>query len=427
MIDTVKLFLPIILNGHEPPEWQSTEHLYRKLNPETNERIQYAKVDYTDPVSGIRARGPEGRVLWIEGSLPRLLYGNNARLITTPDEMNEGLRRLRHKVRELGELQTGNYFTRVDLVWQFRGRMEDFRVAHQYAKQKSIRKGTGHYDGQSLYWPGSKMRVRMYDKVLEQTGKPGDIVRVEVQLRGKPLKDELAGGADRVQELDFWDCYAAYRRILLGFCLPPLPRVPKIAKLLALGAKHGWNADGVPAFELWTLGKSPRQISRLRRELATLRPTVHHIDWAKMLPADQLPPIVEMEVIGTSRQDDIGCPAEADEGAVHHPQHKQAAAQQLIAGQRVHTEGEWIDQGEDVGCGATSKHGVRASLHAPQRGALAQPEHRALREPAPDTRASNPASIRTDDDASRLSGPKNDQTDICHPNSTTTQFSEPTT
>ena len=76
----------------------------------------------------------------------------------------------------------------------------------------------------------------------------GNILRVEVELHGRRLMEEL-GGNERVTSLDFNSCYQAFRRLMLGFEPPPVPKASGIATLLATGLREGWAAGGVPFFE----------------------------------------------------------------------------------------------------------------------------------------------------------------------------------
>ena len=143
-----------------------------------------------------------------------------------------------------------------------------------------------------MAFKGSEMRIAIYDKSLEQFKRNGDVVRVEVQLKGRMLK-ELLGGGDRVIKLDFDTCYRAYRGILLGFVPSPITKVSGIAEFLAIGEREGWSSNGIPAFELYTRGMCRRQVDRIRRGMAACRPELFKIDWSQLLPADGLSAVVE--------------------------------------------------------------------------------------------------------------------------------------
>jgi len=102
------------------------------------------------------------------------------------------------------------------------------------------------------------------------------------------------GNGERVTRLDFNQCYAAYRSVLLGFVPSPIPKISSIAEFLAVAEREGWESGGVPAFDIYSRGLSSRQVRRLQHDMAACRPTVHRIDWSVLLPADGPPPVVEV-------------------------------------------------------------------------------------------------------------------------------------
>jgi hypothetical protein len=250
---------------------------------------------YEDPATGYRAYGEAGCVKYHRASLPRLSYGHNGRLIPNQAELDAAVGLLQAKTEEIANPPRCSYYlTRVDLVWQFRCDPAAFILAHRHARHARLRCDPTRYESRSMALEGSEMRISFYDKVLERFKRNGDVLRVEVQLRGDRLKEELGNGA-RVTRLVFADCYAAFRRIMLGFCLPPIERGGKIAQLLAMGERAGWQSDGIPAFDLYTGGMSGRHVRRLQKQMAAWRPMVFQIDWAQILPVDGPPAVVDVE------------------------------------------------------------------------------------------------------------------------------------
>jgi hypothetical protein len=106
---------------------------------------------------------------------------------------------------------------------------------------------------------------------------------------------EELGNGSRVTRLIFGDCYKAFRQIMLGFVPNLVETVRGIAHFLAVGDREGWQANGVSAFDIYTATISPRQLSRLKKEMAAHRPSVHKIDWVQLLPVDGPPPVVELD------------------------------------------------------------------------------------------------------------------------------------
>ncbi len=234
---------------------------------------------------GYHAYGNSYEIQYHRASLSRLFHGNNGKLIKSQAELDAALDLIQQKAGQICNAIFGNFhFTRVDMVWQFQGDFAaDFILAHRTAKHPRIHSSPSFYESRSMAWKGSEMRVNIYDKTLERHKYSGDIVRVEIQLKGRRLQEELGHGA-RVTKLDFNTCYSAYRRILLGFVPSPITRVSSIAQFLAIGEREGWNSGGVSAFDLYARGLGSRQVRRLQR--ATWPPvarSVFNIDWSQLL------------------------------------------------------------------------------------------------------------------------------------------------
>jgi hypothetical protein len=295
MIDTIRMFFPHERRADVPDHWRLKTEI-RKFVSADGQTGVVEKCVYYDKNTGLRAEGDEHEIKWIEVSLPRLLHGHNGKLIKSQAEIDKALWLLRRKLNEIGIRQSAEcWFNRVDLVWQIRAEPGDFICAHKNCRHKKIRKEQGHYTGQSLYWKGSELLVRMYDKVLEMSKKPGSIVRVEAQLRGRTLKKQLSDGAGHVKHLNFEQCYQAYRNLMLGFCPAALPKASGLVDILAIAQQEGWESKGVSAFDIWARSKSTKQKRRVQRELAMRRIEIYKIDWSGLLPADRLPPAVEVE------------------------------------------------------------------------------------------------------------------------------------
>jgi hypothetical protein len=302
MIDTVTIFKPQELVESDIP---SSYRLTVFRQPHARGRPisgPTTSISYDDPDTGYHAYGEDGSIRYHRASLPRLLHGQNGNLIKDQVELDRALELLHAKSDEIGNLaRSGYHFTRVDLVWQFRGDPARFILAHRHARHPRLRGDPVLYEARSLALEGSEMRIDIYDKTREQFKRNGDIVRVEVQLRGERLKEELGAG-NRVTKLDFGDCYTAYRRIMLGFCPAAIPDVGTIGHFLAIGEREDWQAEGIPAFEIYTADLSDRQRRRLQKQMAAARPTVHQIDWAQLLPADGPPKPVDLDDIPPHHQ-----------------------------------------------------------------------------------------------------------------------------
>lgn len=301
MLDTIRIETNRLFNldipDSLPDNWSSTDKFSEGVNDD-GRHWESRKFTLTERDTGVRVSGTRLSALRIEASLPRLLFGHNGRLIHTQDQLDEALDKLNDLASEVcfpADDQVQDHVSRADLVWQLRGNIAEFLAAHKNCRHKSIRKLMGHYQGQGFYFQGQQLRVRFYDKRLKQHGQPGGVVRVEVQLFGNRLREAFSGFEWRkLTSLSFWRCYEVYREIMCGFCPNPLPRVSTMAEILALADREGWTSSGIPLFDIVTAQQSKRNVSRLRKQMALLRPAIHEINWETLLPKDELPPLVEL-------------------------------------------------------------------------------------------------------------------------------------
>lgn len=299
MVDTVKLFAPHQLRyraGDLPDGWEYKGILKRKARGDDNCQ-EFETHVYRHVSSGLCATGNETEVRNIQVSLPKLLHGSNGVLIKTADELETALCRTSQTLRQIGLPTTfgRTWFSRVDLVWHFPGNPQDFFLAHEKVRHPRVRKATVRYDGQSISWRGCNFAILMYDKSLEQNKRSGDVVRVEVQLRGKRLRDCFGIEDGQLTELDFDECYSVYRKILLGFEPAALPQAEGRVAELAMGAIAGWKFNGVSHFDIWARGKNPRVVRSMRAKIGKLVLEDSNIKWSELLPEAGPPPPVEVQ------------------------------------------------------------------------------------------------------------------------------------
>lgn len=318
MIDTVNIFHPHVIHGSDPhinPRIRTAQtpppgyrHTYYQGRPDAASKYthgQQQSFSCDDDATGYHAHGQSSEYKHHRASLPRLLHGSNGKLIKTQSELDAGLSLLLQKAGELGEPSTPDFhFTRVDLVWQFVGDTAVYIQAHREARHPRIRRDPTRYESRSLALEGSEMRITMYDKMRELYKHNGNIVRVEIQLKGKRLKEELGNG-NLVTELDFGRCYQAYRRIMMGFTTEKVPRAGTIAELLAIGEHEGWKSGGATQFEIYSNRLGVRQVMRIREAMSAFRPVVFDIDWAEILPPDGPPPPVEIGPDGQAQNSSV--------------------------------------------------------------------------------------------------------------------------
>jgi hypothetical protein len=299
MIDTVRLFSPHRIRWEPSLEWDFKVISKRRFDHQ-GKQVIHEYPTFTHIPTGLRAWGMADEIKWIEASLPRVLHGTNGKLLIDDNEIQDALAKVKQIVREIGTpLIYDEYFNRIDLVWQFRGNPADFLAAHHDLRHGKVRRQTSHYDDQGVTWPGSGLLIRMYDKLQEMTGKSGDVVRVEVQLRGNRLRQQMADETGQVTELNFDRCYQIYRDLIVsGFKPAPLSEIRGLDDFLAAAVRNGWNEDGLPAFDMWARGKNPRYVQAKRSMIAKIVLRTSSIDWNQLLPEDEYPPLVEMEADG---------------------------------------------------------------------------------------------------------------------------------
>lgn len=243
---------------------------------------------YTHTPTGIRVRAQKRTVESVEASLARVLHGQNGKLIKDAKELAAALAAVELIVSKIaGPALSPTEYTRVDLVWQFRGHIAAYVTAFRHCRHPFIRKAAVVYSDAALCFPGKRCRITFYDKTREQTGKPGSVVRVEVSLRWNKLR-ALLGNGHPVASLCFRDAYRAFRSVLCKFHPRRVPKLSTLAEVLAFGEQKG-----IALFDYWSATKHPRTVRRVRKELGTIQVQFHRLNWRKNLASLKPPPAIE--------------------------------------------------------------------------------------------------------------------------------------
>lgn len=230
----------------------------------------------------------------LQASLPRVLFGNNGRLIRSPEQLEEAQKRLTAILDETtGVRQACGEYLRVDLVLHFKCDVKKFIVAHRHCRHPLIRRETVEYGVNGLKLHGAEASVCFYDKSYEMGFGPGDILRLELQLR-KPKLNEIFGKKDApVLSLDFSTCYRIYRMIVCE--LKPVPIAPTFGfnTLLAHCEAGGFTlANGLSAMEAYRATVSRDTFLAKRRQIKGMILTAAGIDWSELLPEKRLPEVL---------------------------------------------------------------------------------------------------------------------------------------
>lgn len=234
--------------------------------------------------------GPSGG--WVEVSWPRLLFPDNGRLVRSHADVTAGWRRLRELLGQAfgqaAPVDLVERLTRVDLVGQFRSNPVRFLVAHKACRHPAVRKSTVDFfsieGSEEVWWKGVDNQCRMYDKTFELRGKPGDVVRVEWQLRGRSLEKRL--GSDPGHLEDLGACYQAYKCLCEGFQPQAVYTVRTQAEILRVCEIEGLHlANGQTVTELWaSMLRSKSAKWELRKKVQAAHVVKQDISWQELLP-----------------------------------------------------------------------------------------------------------------------------------------------
>lgn len=174
----------------------------------------------------------------VECSLPRVLFGTNSKLIRTQQETEASLRRVLEILDEvvLWDDSPGiDKLLRLDFAVHIRHPNPQLFIAALGAGTNPMLRAaeSERWKPGSIGWLGSRWKAKVYDKNLEVMGVRGDIVRLELQMRGRLLKRRHG-----VLRPDFDRAYKVLRKFFLGFQLAPIvtqQAEDKVATMLAAG------------------------------------------------------------------------------------------------------------------------------------------------------------------------------------------------
>ena len=317
MIDTVVYTCFLLLLP--PEQWLKGWRGWRPEGDDTRPFQGYERI-IRHSLLGIRLFIRAGSVVKVETDLPKLLYGHNGRLIKTQAELDCASARLRQALQTVchaagptvgfypgevaGDLQT--HYKRIDLVWQFDLAAAFVFAALRNAKHPEIHKAKGEWQDQTLVFPGTKLRVSIYDKKAKERARCSHhVLRFEVQLHGEKIDQHFAVAENNVLRRLLIDrAYAAYRDVLLGFgsdLVPDPEHEGTVADFVALMVTKLPDGDPVTLYCL-TRKMCPRRSRKFRKEVGKRVPRLVHFSWADLLPEHHLPPAVEIVDEGCERK-----------------------------------------------------------------------------------------------------------------------------
>ena len=293
VIDTVKFLRRYELKLPIAPQWQGDWKL--RTARITNLGKSFTLHKFLHRPTDLRAEF-SGRNVYVEVSLPRLLFPHNGKLITSQEQIDAAMRKAGALVAQIATRQTSTpatKFVHVDLAWQIKGQIQDFIAAHQHNTHPEIHASPRIWYGESIAWEGKEMRITFYDKFAELrkkqrtrsliSRKSRDIVRIEVQLDGSKLKSLLGNKRD-VTRLDAADCYKVLRQRICALSPATLFRVTNILQIYKHAIIGRWTIGTQPAIDVFLASYSNASRAKIQKKLLTTRLSSYKIDWNGELP-----------------------------------------------------------------------------------------------------------------------------------------------
>ena len=242
----------------------------------------------------------------VEVAMPRLIHESNSVLISDEDMLHEATSSLKYRMQQVLEYDQCPIYTRVDLVWQFRGNMVDYINSFRSVRHPNIRGGQIIYEGETIQWKGHRLDILMYDKLKEKGIKwkqDTSTVRVEVRLRNqtKNIQEQLTKPCIGGRELDFEKCYTRYRETLLQLEPKAIETYKKKGayEVLAYVKAHGvTDHQGRPLLDMATQNLTRSGRYAMIKKLEGLVAKHRMVTFRKLLPEQQMPEVVNVYAQG---------------------------------------------------------------------------------------------------------------------------------
>ena len=306
MIDTCRGRIAIpwredVFYNH-PPNWD----LQRKeiTNSDGTRRFSYQAIHK----DGMYVQGNDEFATIVQCSLPRLLFKDNTNLIKNPDDLDKSISQMRLLMLDVLGCESIPRWTRLDLVWNFIGNIDDFITCFRQVRHPSVRNATRTYDGESISWKGKKTEIQIYDKLKEKSSKlkeyfTNTIVRVELRKsipktlpkhtkKGEDLTGMLCDHSPAGMVPNFQKCYQYYRNEVTKLSptkIPDLNSRSPIDFLAFLQANGLKDPNGNPLVDIYLGNKSKASKYRIKRMLRDRICRYKFINFNYMLPEETTP------------------------------------------------------------------------------------------------------------------------------------------
>ena len=278
------------------PNWKMTKKTL--VDKDGLERISWSAI-HDD---GLYIQGSDQVARIVQFSAPRYVFnGDNTNLIRNQDQLDQALSNIRLKMHEVLEMDTIPRWTRLDLVWNFIGNINEYIACFRSTKHPSVRKATRVFDGESISWKGRQTEIQIYDKMKEKTGTSNQtrtIVRCEIRKQIPKHSDKFDLTTDLCDPVmggyypNFDKCYKYYREqmtLLSPKNIPQLSSRSPMDFLAYLQANGLTDQQGVLLVDLWLANKSKASKYRIMKQLKDRVVRHKFINFHVLLPEQTTP------------------------------------------------------------------------------------------------------------------------------------------
>jgi hypothetical protein len=278
-LDTVRFDLkPAAWTGKLPPGWKDIRGTRSELHGTEKTDTGYRMLQHQ--TTGLRVGGSPSDALWLETSMPRLVHPSNG-ILLRPGQVPLAVERCRELLDAAAPASSLEEMTRADLALHFREHPDNVIQALRGLKHPKVRRAAREFFGTGLEWPGANVHARFYDKRMEQDRRPGDVMRLEFQVRGRKHLPAIWNGRD----FDMATAHRSYRRLALGFQPRPLTRPADLAGFLAwLDRSNVLVRDERPAEVFLSMKSSVRYRQHLRAQMRRAIVPEFVLDFTRLIP-----------------------------------------------------------------------------------------------------------------------------------------------
>lgn len=285
------------------PNWEMSKKLITDADGTERKTVQLIHEN------GMFITGDEKQSYIIQCSLPRVLFGDNTNLIKDENSLNQAFDKMRLQMLEVLEFDTIPRWTRLDLVWNFIGDIDEYIATFQNTKHPSVRNPVRVFQGESITWGGKYTTLQIYDKLKEKgaagyrtSERRNTIVRCELRKTIRTSKKDLNTKNDLTMQLcepvingylpNFNKLYKYYREqvtLLSPKSIPSIASRSPLDFLAYLQANQLKDHNDTPLVSLYLSQRSKASKYRLMRELKARVLRYKFISFNAMLPEDRTP------------------------------------------------------------------------------------------------------------------------------------------